>query len=91
MAAAVTPRSDALRKDSVTAQDGCDWQSENMAKLQQKGVLNAASCSNPGPVARRRENKRRDESLWGTVCRGIVDHQLGMFLMLLILHDKGPR
>jgi len=84
MASTVAPRSDTLRKDSVTAQDGIEWQND----LQQKGVLNAASCSNPGPVAKRRENKRRDESLWGTICRGIVDHQLGMLLHLL---DEYPR
>lgn len=80
MAAAVAQHSDVLRKDSVTAQDGYEWQTENLADLQQKGVLDAATCSNPGPVARRRENKRRDDSLWGTICRGIVDHQLGTSL-----------
>ena len=77
MAATTSIRGDTVRKDSVHAQEGYKWQDDNMLVMEQEDELNTPAVSSRKPVQRRRNVKRKDDSLWDTVCRGIVDHQLG--------------
>ncbi|KAF4548288.1 TLC domain-containing protein 2 [Elsinoe fawcettii] len=78
MATMSPPHHDAsLRKDSVHAQDGYQWQAEYAGPCS-KNVLEAATCSNPGQLARKSRKARKDESLMGTIRVGIVNHQLGL-------------
>jgi len=77
MAVSTSIRGDTLRKDSVHAQEGYKWQGDSMLAAQEEDDSNTPVASSPKRVQRRRVAKRKDDSLWDTVCRGIVDHQLG--------------
>lgn len=54
------------------------WQSQNVDHPKPQDILNAASCSNPGPKQQRRKGKRKNDSLSTILCAAIVQHQLGM-------------
>ena len=84
MASTSNVRGDTLRKDSVHAQEGYKWQDDNVLAVQEKADSQTPTCTNTGRVQKRRVLKRKDDSLWDTVRRGIVDHQLGMQLVIAL-------
>lgn len=95
MAAVASTRGDSLRKDSVHAQEGYQWQKDSMLAMQEKSEVEQPVCPTPRPTQRTRRVKRKDDGLWDTVRRGIVDHQLGLsinaILLLTLSHLFFPR
>ncbi|KAF2155775.1 longevity assurance proteins LAG1/LAC1 [Myriangium duriaei CBS 260.36] len=87
MSASTPPiTSDSFRKDSVHTEEGYSWNVEDEPSLSSKNILNTATCASPGEVApRSRKTKRKDESLFETVRLGIVNHQLGLSINILLL------
>lgn len=59
------------------------WSSRDLHELQEKDVLNVATCSNGGSIQRKKPAKRKDESLSSILRVAIVEHQLGMFRILV--------
>ena len=84
MAATTSIRGDTVRKDSVHAQEGYKWQDDKVLVMDEEDEVDTPVVSSQKRMQRRRITKRKDDSLWDTVCRGIVDHQLGEYLTTLL-------
>lgn len=81
MAAIQSPSQDTVRKDSVHAQEGYNWQTDYSNDSRRAKVLQAPTCSNPGAMASApRKTKRKDDSLSYMIRQHIVNHQLGEYL-----------
>ncbi|KAL1310683.1 hypothetical protein AAFC00_000944 [Neodothiora populina] len=63
------------------------WQAQGPAHFSSSkmNVLNAATCSNAGPLQKKVKTKRKSESLSATLCAAIVEHQLGLSINCLLL------
>jgi len=73
-----SPDAQSLRKDSVHAQDGYQWQDASLQEMQMKDMRHVAPCLPAAAVHRKRKVKRKDDGLWDTIRTGLLDHQLGM-------------
>lgn len=58
--------------------NGSEWHPHNTRHLRNADVLSTATCSNPGSMHKRIKAKRKNDSIFETLCRAIVNHQLGM-------------
>ncbi|TKX27195.1 sphingosine N-acyltransferase-like protein FUM18 [Elsinoe australis] len=86
MAAIQSPSQDTVRKDSVHAQEGYNWQTDYSNDSRRAKVLQAPTCSNPGAMASApRKTKRKDDSLSYMIRQHIVNHQLGLSINCLAL------
>lgn len=78
MASAASTPIDTTRKDSVHAPEGYQWQNGQTPAFADKREHEIVTSSKPSRMDKKRKPLRKDESLWGTIRMGIVNHQLGM-------------
>lgn len=62
------------------------WSSHNVHPTRKTNILNAATCSNAGPLQKKIKAKRKNDSLSVMLCAAIVKHQLGKTLTAFADH-----